>query len=257
VTASAPSRVATVVRAVAPSRWRTGSRRRLRRLAGVEVHPWRNRHERALALLDRRRRLTAFGAAALAGIATGGYAGIVAGLVAALYAAVAVGVVARRRRDAGERGAARIAMDGLAALTAEMRAGADPVIATGAVLPIIRASGASGARAADRIGAALRVAEITGAQLADLLDRLDDDLRSVARVQDLAFAQAAGAQATAWLLAALPAAGIALGYGMGADALHELLHTRIGAACAGLAILFQLAGLGWSQRLADSIKAAA
>jgi tight adherence protein B len=51
-------------------------------------------------------------------------------------------------------------------------------------------------------------------------------------------------------LAGLPIAGIALGYGVGADPLHELLHTRIGAICAGLALALQVAGLGWADRLA-------
>jgi tight adherence protein B len=236
---------------------RRSSRRRLRRLSGVEFRRWQQRRDQFLEALDRRPLLAALAAAIVGAASADAFAGMVAGLIAALYAGVTVRIVGRRRRDAAERHAIRAAMDGLAALTAEMRAGADPVAVTGAVLPIIRSSGVAGARAAERISAALRVAEITGARLADLLDRLDDDLRSTARVQDLAFAQAAGAQATAWLLAALPAAGIALGYGIGADALHELLHTKIGAACAVLAVLFQMAGLGWSQRLANSIKAAA
>ena len=37
---------------------------------------------------------------------------------------------------------------------------------------------------------------------------------------------------------------------MGADPLRILLHTPIGAACAGVAVLLQLVGLAWTNRLA-------
>jgi tight adherence protein B len=55
----------------------------------------------------------------------------------------------------------------------------------------------------------------------------------------------------------LPAAGIALGAGVGADPMHVLLRTPLGAACAGGAMTFQMVGLAWTQRLANSIKDAA
>ncbi len=115
--------------------------------------------------------------------------------------------------------------------------------------------GAPGARIADRIGVASRVAEVTGARLSDLLDRVDTDARSVARIAEFASAQAAGVRATAWLLAALPLAGIALGYAIGADPLRELLHTRIGAACSTVSVALQMAGLFWTRRLALAAKA--
>ena len=67
-----------------------------------------------------------------------------------------------------------------------------------------------------------------------------------------AAAQAAGARATAWLLAGLPVGGIALGYGIGVDALDVLLHTPIGAGCAIAAAALQLAGLAWAERLSGS-----
>ena len=64
-----------------------------------------------------------------------------------------------------------------------------------------------------------------------------------------AAAQAAGARATAWLLAALPLGGIALGYGIGVDPLGVLLHTPIGAGCAVGATALQVTGLLWAERL--------
>lgn len=58
--------------------------------------------------------------------------------------------------------------------------------------------------------------------------------------------------ATAWLLAALPLAGIGVGY-IGADQLRILLHAATGAGCALLALALQVAGLAWSRRLTASM----
>ena len=88
------------------------------------------------------------------------------------------------------------------------------------------------------------------ADLADLLDRLEVDLRSLERVRLAAAAHAAGTRATAGLLVVLPVAGIAVGYGMGADPLRVLLHTPVGAACAAVGVLLQAAGIVWTNRLA-------
>jgi tight adherence protein B len=91
---------------------------------------------------------------------------------------------------------------------------------------------------------------VTGAPLADLLDRIEADARASDRVEAVAKAQRAGVHATALLLAGLPLAGIALGYAIGADPVHVLLHTPFGAGCALVALALQVAGLAWSTRLA-------
>jgi tight adherence protein B len=101
----------------------------------------------------------------------------------------------------------------------------------------------------DRVAVAWRVADVTGAPLADLLDRLESDLRGLERVRLVAAAHAAGTRATAVLLALLPLAGIGVGYGMGADPLHVLFHTPVGVACVTAAVLLQAAGLAWTDRL--------
>lgn len=207
-----------------------------------------------ISTLDRHPRLggaIVFGAALTLGWL---WAGPVAASIVAVYASIAVRIMVNRHRDTDARRAAAHATDGLVALTAELRAGAEPSVVTAAVLPTIRSAGAAGARTANRITAACRVVDVTGARLAELLDRLEEDVRAAARVRDLARAQAAGAQATAGLLAALPVAGIALGYGIGADPLRELLHTNIGAVCAGLALTLQVAGIAWADRLARSTR---
>jgi tight adherence protein B len=238
-----------------PGHPRQRGRSRLLRLAGVDT-PRRAFGSRLAATVGEHTSIARAVAAVAPAAAAGLAAGPVAAGIAAVYGCIAVGVFVERRRAAAELVAAASAMDGLVALTAELRAGAEPAAAASAVLPTIGAAGGPGARIAERIRVACRVAEVTGARLGDLLDRVDADARTVARVGELASAQAAGVRATAWLLAGLPIAGIVLGYGIGADPLRELLHTKIGASCAALALFLQVAGLAWTQRLAASAKAA-
>lgn len=97
--------------------------------------------------------------------------------------------------------------------------------------------------------AAVRLADRTGAPLAELVERIEADARSTDRGLAAAAAQAAGARATAWLLAALPLGGVGLGYGIGVDPVAVLLHTPIGGVCAVGAIVLQIAGLLWTERL--------
>jgi hypothetical protein len=107
-------------------------------------------------------------------------------------------------------------------------------------------------RMAQLTSAAWRLAERTGAPIADLVERVEADARAMDRASAAAAAQAAGARATAWLLAGLPVGGIVLGYSIGADPLAVLLHTPIGAACAVGAIVLQVAGLAWADRIASA-----
>lgn len=226
------------------------SRRRLRRLTGLPDGSGRRRSlARLIRHLERHpRRLAAF-VAGIGAMTAGVAAGPVAAVLGAVYAAVPMLIASGRRRDRSRDRAAAGAMDLLATIAADLRAGADPAIVIAGTTPSMRASGREGTMLADRVAAAVRVAEITGARLADVLDRLETDARGLARARGIAIAQATGAEATAWLLAALPIAGIALGYGIGADPLRVLLHTRIGAVCALAAVSFQITGLVWSRRL--------
>lgn len=230
-------------------------RRRLRVLSGLErasdTRPggwvW------AGSLIDRHPRRIAWLSGMLVAIAVGSSGGPVAALVAGVYAGVAVTVVASTRRARSRTRSAAAALDLVAAIAADLRAGADPAVAVVAALPAVRATGLHGQILADRIGAATRVAETVGARLADLLERLESDARALAAAQSRATAQAAGAQATAWLLAALPIAGLALGFGIGVNPVQVLFHTKPGAACAVAAVAFQVSGLAWTNRLATSI----
>ncbi|HEU0237721.1 MAG TPA: hypothetical protein VFR11_00360 [Micromonosporaceae bacterium] len=206
----------------------------------------------------RRPRVAALILATVSASFAGLVAGPVAAVVAAAYALTGAVVFASRRRDAADAVAFRVALANIAAAAADLRAGADPITALGD-------SGWRGRPSArvprpdegdvlrGRVSAAVHVAEETGAPLADLLERLERDGRALAQARASAVTQAAGAEATAWLLAVLPVAGIALGQGVGADPVHVLLHTPIGATCACGAIACQVGGLAWVRRLARSI----
>ena len=223
------------------------TRRRLRSLRPVEGGrhaAGRLARSRLGPVVLRRPRLVTVAVGTCAGMVVGPVAGLLAALVVAVYGVVAVGYWLRRRAARAAAQARSQALDALAALAADLRAGLPPSAArAGAPLvdavPLVR----------DRVTAAVRVADRTGAPLADLLDRLEVDLRGLERVRLTAAAHAAGTRATAGLLAVLPLAGIGVGYGMGADPLRVLLHTSVGAGCVAVALLLQLAGLGWTARL--------
>ena len=183
--------------------------------------------------------------------------GPVAGAAVGVYAALAAAGLLRQRAERRRSAAVVRALDATAALAADLRAGAAPVGALRSALPgMSPAAGTGGAeveRLGRRVSAACAVSEAAGAPLADLLDRLALDAWARDRIRQAATAQAAGTAATAWLLAALPLAGIGVGYGMGADPLQVLLHTPAGASCALLALFLQVAGLAWSRRLTASL----
>jgi tight adherence protein B len=198
----------------------------------------------------RRVLLYAIAVACALGVAVGG---TVAGVVAAVYAWLLGRALIRR--DAARRAAlARAeALDELAALAADLRAGLPPAAArsfhSGASIPGSSAGSAVG-RIAQLTASVWQLAEETGAPAADLVERIEADARAADRAAASAAAQAAGAQATAMLLAALPLGGIGLGLAIGADPVHVLLRTPLGAGCAVVAVLLQAGGLLWADRLA-------
>ncbi|WP_433723977.1 type II secretion system F family protein [Actinoplanes sp. CA-051413] len=237
--------------AAAVAAWPAGAvlRRLNGRRQGVSAVSFRRLWSQVQALADgspRRAVGIAVAAGAVAGTTVGGP---VAGLVLAVYGAL--GARAAVRRAARRRGvAARFrSLDGLNALAADLRAG----LAVGA-MPLAASPASSrdsDHRLAELTAAVLRLAERTGAPAADLVERIEADARAGDRSRATAAAQAAGAQATALLLAGLPVGGIALGYGIGVDPLEVLLGTPMGAACAIGAVLLQCAGLLWADRLSN------
>lgn len=228
------------------------------------VAPRRGRLSRPVTWLSGgTHRLTALSSLA-AGLAASTVAGPVAGAIAATYSGIAAHVALGQRAARVATRERRHRLDDLCAMAADLRAGLPPP--PGAIP--IPAGPRSGEDRSDRLGrsrrhdsmdridnlvrAAALLAERTGAPLADLLDRIEADARATDRGLAAADAQAAGARATAWLLAVLPTGGIALGYAIGVDPLEVLLHTPVGAGCAVAALLLQLGGLFWSNRLSTT-----
>lgn len=171
--------------------------------------------------------------------------GPVAAGLAGIYASLAATALVRYHRARCARDSSGRALDAIAGLAADLRAGTAPATALTAAMPAVQRE----PHMLGRLCAAWRIATLTGAPLADLLDRLEVDLRARLRLRQTVAAQAAGARATAWLLAGLPVAGLGVGAWMGADPLHVLMDTRLGAACATVSVVFQLAGLAWTARL--------
>ncbi|MGC4895636.1 hypothetical protein [Micromonospora sp. DT31] len=165
--------------------------------------------------------------------------GPVAAFVLAAYGALAVRAVLRRRHHRAAALAHRRDLDRLAAVAADLRAGlpadGSPADGPGRLAGLARAAG--------------KLADRTGAPLAELLERIEADARATERGLGAAAAQAAGARATAWLLAALPLGGIGLGYGIGVDPVAVLLHTPVGGGSAAAAVALQVGGLLWAERL--------
>jgi tight adherence protein B len=198
----------------------------------------------------------------------GGFAvGVVGAAVVVAYSTAGLVVIrgAAVRRSHGQ--GLRLAADAVQCLAADLRAGvamesalraADTALRRAAAtqLPGWRRKNAANEEkdgvlaVARRVDAAVTLAQASGAALADLLDRLDAHIRAGQRARAIAHAQAAGARASATILAAMPFAGIALGSAIGADPWHVLLHTVAGGIALCAAVALQIAGLGWTARLA-------
>jgi tight adherence protein B len=117
-----------------------------------------------------------------------------------------------------------------------------------------RQPGAEGLRG---LAACWRVAVDQGAGLAAGLDRLAAALRAERDQRFDLRAQLAGARATAVMLAGLPALGLLIGTGLGADPLHVLLHTGAGLGCLAAGGALEGLGLWWVQRIVRGAEKAA
>jgi tight adherence protein B len=118
------------------------------------------------------------------------------------------------------------------------------------------AAQAPGAEALRRVATCWTVAEHRGAGLADAIDRLVDGLMYEESQRQEVAAQLAGARATARLLAVLPAFGLLLGAGIGANPIHVLLGTPYGFACLLLGGALNACGLLWTEHLAHAAEGA-
>ncbi|WP_258038661.1 type II secretion system F family protein [Streptomyces sp. SM12] len=120
-----------------------------------------------------------------------------------------------------------------------------------------RAAGVPGAEGLGGVAACWQVAVDGGASLASGLDRVAQSLRSERDQREELRSQLAGPRATAFVLAALPAAGLLLGTAMGADPLHVLLHQPAGLLCLLLGGALEAAGLSWTAAIIRSAERSA
>lgn len=228
----------------------TGRRARRRRiLAPPGARPpkpgragWLRRFRRP-GVADQHGRWLPAGLAVAAAVLAAVVDGVVAGGIVGVYGTLAARAVRRRSTERGHGAHRAELLDQLGSAAADLRAG----------LPVDTALAGVRGEPSDpllpRVRAAVVLAEQTGAPLADVIERIEADARSADRARAASAAQSAGSRATAWLLAGLPAGGIALGYAIGTDPLAVLLHTPIGAGCAVGAVGLQLAGLAWAGRI--------
>jgi tight adherence protein B len=213
--------------------------------------------------------------------ALGLLAGIPAAVCCAMLGAAAVRAARRRserRTSAAERAGA---VEAVAVLAAELRAGrhpADALAAAAAVgegpfahalsgaaralhlgadpAQVLRAA-APGSAAGDALralAACLQVCSGSGGSLAGATETVAGSLRADEEQRLAVEGELAGPRATAMVLAALPLAGTLLAAGLGAHPLHVLLHTPVGGACLVAGVLLDLAGLWWTERLAEGVQ---
>jgi tight adherence protein B len=233
----------------------------------------------SLCTAPRRSRCRSAPVLPLAGLVAALVVASLLGPVPALLAAAAAGAASRvhrgrqasRRRD-DERARA---VEACGALASELRAGRTPADALAAAAEL--ATGPSraalvAAAGATRLGGdtagALRPPDGTavpdvlrslaacwtvcagsGSGLAAAVQRLEEGLRADQAQRRAVDAELAGPRATAALLAVLPAAGLLLASGLGADPLRVLLSTPVGLACLTVGLLLDALGLWWTGRL--------
>lgn len=102
------------------------------------------------------------------------------------------------------------------------------------------------------VAACWQVAVDGGAGLADGLDRIASALRAERDQREDLRAQLAAPRSTVVLLALLPAFGLVLGTGLGADPLGILLRTPAGFGALVAGGLLEWAGLVWTARIVKS-----
>jgi tight adherence protein B len=114
---------------------------------------------------------------------------------------------------------------------------------------------APGAGALAGLAACWEVADHAGAGLALAVARLAEGLRATAQARGQLHAEIAAARASARLLAGLPAFGLVIGHGMGAQPLGWLLGSWPGRAALVVGVLLELVGLAWLARMVRGVRA--
>ncbi|HLN76310.1 MAG TPA: type II secretion system F family protein [Nocardioidaceae bacterium] len=215
--------------------------------------------------------------AGLGAVAAGGMAVMVHGTTLLLGLIAVGGFVGAERivRRGRDRRAAHQRADSVLevceALAAELRAGQPPLQALrrcvevwpalepvavaaelGADVPraLRRLAALPGASGLAELASAWQVSERSGATMAVALGSVADSARRNRAAQHLVLSELASAQATARLLAALPAMVLVMGSGLGSDPWAFLLTTPIGLTCLGSGLLLTYGGLTWIDKIA-------
>jgi tight adherence protein B len=110
-------------------------------------------------------------------------------------------------------------------------------------------------RGVDMIAAAWAVSERSGAALAEVVGRLEEELRSRQQQRQNVKAQLTGPRATAALLAGLPGLGVLLAAGIGARPVAVLFGTPIGQVALLVGLSLDASGALWSLRIMQSASA--
>lgn len=161
-----------------------------------------------------------------------------------------------------------------AALASELRAGRTPIEAWTVVvsamertrLPAVAIPGAEPADVLGRwagvagwgglgpLSTCWRLADSSGAGLADALDRLAVAMRHEHEVGDEVRGQLASVRATAWVLATVPVLAVAMGELVGAHPVAVLLGTPLGIACLTMGAGLAAVGWWWLTRQVESVR---
>jgi tight adherence protein B len=99
-----------------------------------------------------------------------------------------------------------------------------------------------------------RVADSTGAGLADALDRVGQAMGHEHEVATEVDGQLASVRATASVLATLPAVAAAMGHLLGARPVEVLFGSVIGAVCLAVGTALALAGWWWLTSQVESVR---
>jgi tight adherence protein B len=241
--------------------WPDGGGRRRRRLRAVT------------GPAARRTRAPRLPVEVLAAVGCGAVGAVLSTPLVAGLAAVVAFLVARswtgRRLEGREEERLRALTDGLAALGADLRSGRSLTASTEAAVEAcadadtgaalaraLRApdavpspSGGEVRAALDRVAAGVLLSARTGCSLAAVTAAVEDDLRARRRLRLELRTATAGPRASAMMLAGLPALGLAMGSGVGADPWRVLTTTGTGQALLVAGVILELAGLAWSGRL--------